>query len=74
MAITADELLLGAPSVGLRIRNLFQVNVAGTEMWQANLCHENDTEGFNFGRGATPTAALIEAYRIAGVKVEDDGQ
>ena len=70
--ITADELLIGAADVGLRVNNLFQVAVGSEEMWQANVRDASGPkECFEFGRGTTPVAALIAAYRAAGVTVDE---
>lgn len=74
MAISADDLLMGAADVGLRVNNLFQIKIGDAELWQANVRSVHDKDGcFEFGRGSTPVLALIAAYKCAGVVVEDDG-
>ena len=54
--MTVDELIVEVSRRGLRINNLFQLDDG---RWQANI-----TDGvryWEFGKGETPTAALITA-------------
>lgn len=64
-----DELLTALPAVGLHLNNLFQCEDGS---WQANMRDASGGDFYDFGKGATPAAALIACLQKAGVEVSDD--
>ena len=65
---TLDDLLSQLPETKLRLCNLFQRQ---DRTWQANVCEDSTSDGYQFGFGATPVDALIAALKVTGVIFEE---
>lgn len=63
-----DDLVDALPDVNLRLNNLFEYEDG---KWQANVSDRDTFVGYEFGRGGTPTEALLNAIRAAGVKIDE---